>query len=334
MLEEPTMQTLTLAEFSRRADAFDEAVMARPDIDQFCSRSAWALSAHETLMPPREPWLHECDAGFIALALGEHAAGFRYGEPLEAMWCFASAFAGANAHALAQQFAALCRATQGRRWDVLLLTGLVEASPLFAALADALGARCRYRLRRGPETRRIAADLRGGLDGFLRARSGNLRKTLRRAAAAVHAAGITFADASTQDPATCSTLYRRILAVEQRSWKGVEGVAIDQAGMREFYAAMLPRLARVGALRVLFAELDGRDVGYLLGGVCGRTYRGLQCSFDAAYRRLSLGNVVQLEQIKRLCAAGFERYDLGSDVPYKRRWGDVAMTTTALIVGR
>ena len=54
--------------------------------------------------------------------------------------------------------------------------------------------------------------------------------------------------------------------------------------MFDFYQRALPRLAARGALRLSFARDGERDVGYVLGGVLGDTYRGLQLSYDADYQ--------------------------------------------------
>jgi CelD/BcsL family acetyltransferase involved in cellulose biosynthesis len=93
---------------------------------------------------------------------------------------------------------------------------------------------------------------------------------------------------------------------------------------------MLPRLAARGALRLMFARHEGRDVAYILGAVAGDTYRGLQFSFDDAYRDDSLGNLAQYHQIAALCDEGVTRYDLGSGFPYKRRWAESGMVTMTL----
>jgi CelD/BcsL family acetyltransferase involved in cellulose biosynthesis len=102
--------------------------------------------------------------------------------------------------------------------------------------------------------------------------------------------------------------------------------------MRAFYAGVCPRLARRRALRVVFARLDGRDVGYLHGGSLARRFRGLQLSFDAGSSALSVGNLLQLEAVRWLAEDGFECYDLGSArSAYKRRWAERAETTATLV---
>jgi CelD/BcsL family acetyltransferase involved in cellulose biosynthesis len=87
-----------------------------------------------------------------------------------------------------------------------------------------------------------------------------------------------------------------------------------------------------GALRGLFARKDGQDVGYLLGGVFHDTFRGLQFSYDARLAHLSLGNLMQVEMVSRLEGQGLSWYDLGSEVEYKKQWGEAGLETLMFVV--
>jgi CelD/BcsL family acetyltransferase involved in cellulose biosynthesis len=102
--------------------------------------------------------------------------------------------------------------------------------------------------------------------------------------------------------------------------------------MRLFYERALARLIPAGAFRGLVATIEGRDVGFVFGGVFGSTYRGLQVSFDADHRALGLGNVLQARLIERLAGEGITTYDLGSDIEYKARWAEPGLTTATLVV--
>ena len=82
------------------------------------------------------------------------------------------------------------------------------------------------------------------------------------------------------------------------------------------------------------ARRADEDVGFVLGGVFAGTYRGLQFSHDVELRHLSLGNVLQRQQIERLCAEGVRGYDLGSTMEYKQRWSDGPFVTRLLVVLR
>ncbi|HEX2568868.1 MAG TPA: GNAT family N-acetyltransferase [Polyangia bacterium] len=335
------MEPLDLAAFDAVADEYDRAVARSRDLDHFCSSSAWILPAHEALMPPREPWLRRGEHGWVALARAAEG-NVRYLQPLEAMWGLASPLVGAGdgggpgpgdvveVCGLAAEFAAACFADAG--WNLLLLSGVLAGAPLFQALLERFGRRCRLGL--GPVTSRYVASLDGGLDGFLSRRSANFRHAVGKAVRRAAGLGVTVEPLEIREPGAALAAYERLLQIERCSWKGQEGVGIDQGAMHEFYRLMLPRLARRGALRLMFARHEERDVGYILGGALGRTYRGLQFSFDDSYARHSLGNVMQYHQIAALCEEGVMHYDLGAEVEYKRRWAEPGLETVTLVVAR
>src|SRR5438105_10353082 len=63
------------------ADDFDREVAHTPEIDKFCSTSAWVLAAASSLMPPRAPFSFRGSHGYFAAMRGVHPAGFPYIEP-------------------------------------------------------------------------------------------------------------------------------------------------------------------------------------------------------------------------------------------------------------
>ena len=90
---------------------------------------------------------------------------------------------------------------------------------------------------------------------------------------------------------------------------------------------MIRRLAVRGAARVMFARHEGRDIGFIFGGMLGPCYRGQQFSYDAAWKDLSIGNLLQVEQVRWLCEEGAVRYDMGTAsgeaMAYKRHWTEM-----------
>jgi hypothetical protein len=212
-----------------------------------------------------------------------------------------------------------------------IVSGLTEDGPQRDALERELPRR--WERRRGTPTVRHVASLDGGVDGFLGRRSRELRKTIRKTARLAADAGITF-EHVTVGRADAIALYDRIQHIEATSWKSVEGVGIGAGPMRPFYGLMLPRLCAHGQQRTIFARLGDRDVGYILGAVFEGEYRGLQFSYDDEHSRLGLGGLLQLQQVTELCAEGVARYDLGTEMDYKRRWAEEAMETEMLVLVR
>ncbi len=126
--------------------------------------------------------------------------------------------------------------------------------------------------------------------------------------------------------------------------------------MAMLYDNVVRSLYSKGALRCVFARRGGADIGFILGGVLGDTYRGLQLSFTENARQYSVGSLMQWHEVQRLCSSTdhsgadqpsaadatrpqastepVTRYDLGMDMEYKRLWGELTPTTRTLLVVR
>ena len=75
-----------------------------------------------------------------------------------------------------------------------------------------------------------------------------------------------------------------------------------------------------------------RNASHVLGATFGDTYRGLQFSFDHRFSDLALGNLCQIEEIRRAAEDGLREYDLGTEVEYKKRWADSVFETSSLLI--
>lgn len=278
-------------------------------------------------MSERVPKIWRGDDSYLALALATAEDGRRFLQPLEAAWCLACPLLGAQVDTAARQTARLLHAERDT-FDLALLCGLTPNTPFLSKVARALVPF--FELRQGPSTVRHIADLSRGVDAYLSRRSRNFRRSLERAEKKCAAAGVKVEHV----PATVGSeaVYNRILSVEMRSWKGRQASGITEGGMRELYAQIVERLLERGTLELSFARANDQDVAYILGGRFQDSYRGLQFSFDADYQPLSLGNVIQIDTMRRLEAEGVVDYDLGTDVPYKTRWADRQHETIMLVV--
>jgi hypothetical protein len=309
---------LTLDDLEAESAAYDAAVASGFTLDRFCSSTFWILPAARHLSEGALSRIAKADGAYVVLA---RTAAWLH--PLEAAWGLACPLVGRDPEAAVELFVrSLENETQ---WSSAVVTGIAEASPLWMRLGRALGRR--YRLVRGSTTRRYMANLEDGIEAFLRRRPASLRRNLERAARRALKARLTF---EVEDGGSES--FDRILSVERRSWKGLRGIGIDREPMRSFYEEINRRLLAAGLRRLSFARLDGEDVAYIFGGLFAGTYRGLQFSFDERFASLSPGNLCQLEEVRRLIKGGVRRYDLGSEVPYKERWGEELVETTAIVI--
>lgn len=311
------MRPLDRDALERCADELDAAVASDPAVDRFCSRSDWILSFHEAFHPHGEIVAARDGGAFVALAARRGLL-----EPLEAMWGFASPLVGPAASALMLE---LLRARGGG--EPLYLSGLAPSALGTRELLR--GLRPDYALGLASTTVRFVARLGG--EGFLARRNARFRRNARAALRRTRAAEVTFEHLAPDDAAAGAAAHARTLAVEERSWKSAGGNGVDRGPMCEFYRRMLPRLAARKALRVVFARRGGEDVGYLVGGLAGELFRGLQFSFDERLRALGLGNALQLEAIDVLTQEGVALYDLGGQSEYKARWGELQVATVGVL---
>lgn len=325
------MLPLNSQDLERRAPQLDALVRQTPDIDHFCSSSFWILPAWRAFLPDHRLWAMETDSGVIALGIGTDRSLGTYVHPLEASWALACPFLGPDARALTRDFVQISR-QDSVDWDILFLSGIGPDSPHFHELIR--GFRGHYSLGLGPSSIRRVASLEDGVDGFMSRRSPKFRQNLRRSFRRAKDSGIKaeYIDHLDDPIANAHALLERALQIEHRSWKGNANTGIIDGPMKAFYRDMLPRLASRGALRFLFLTLDGVDIAYCFGGVFADTFRGLQMSYDDAYRKHSPGSLAQFITIQNLADEGVLRYDLGSDMHYKRDWAEKKMETLAIIV--
>ena len=176
---------------------------------------------------------------------------------------------------------------------------------------------------------RQVLDLDGDADRWLGRRSSRFRRQMRRLARQAYDAGIEFQDLTESDG-----LLDRLVAIERRGWKGREANGITSPEMRHFYSEMVARLGPRKRLRATIATQNGHDVAFILGGVRGSMYRGLQLSYVESVRDLSLGHVLQLREIHALAQLGIATYDLGMDMDYKKRFADRSVPSITLVLIR
>ena len=318
------MDLLSFEELDAEQQSYDEAVSNTEKIDPFCSSSLWVLPAIRYLMAPSEPLVARANGAFVAMAQSGGSDGARMLHPLETMWGLPCPLVSADAELVVELFLEACGSTQ---WSIALVTGLVTGSRLSQTLTSAAGRR--FQIYRGPVTKRYIADLSGGVEEFLKRRSSGFRANLVKAERRAQRRGICFEVADRQN---AESSFARVLGVERRSWKGLRQIGINREPMLSFYRDINRRLVACELRRLIFARDEGEDVAYILGGVLGDSYRGLQFSFDRRYANLSLGNLCQLEQIRRLETDAITRYDLGTEVPYKKRWSDEVFATMSLVL--
>jgi CelD/BcsL family acetyltransferase involved in cellulose biosynthesis len=310
-------------QLDRISRLWDDAVDRTDGADEFCASSAWSFAAAASFPAADPPVLVGDGRSFAGLRRSTTEDGTRVLVGLDPIWGFATPAVG---HPLiaARLLAARLRFDEH---DVAVVAGQRDGSIALQCLARELDDR--GRLLRGPTEQRLQADLTGGVEAWWQRRSRRFRQRLRHLRHRAEDRGVEVVDCSAMHP---DEALDRVLAVEARSWKGSDGTGLASADLADFYRRLAWRLAPGDQLRLLLARLDDGDVAYVLGGVRGRTYRGLQLSQDAEVAELGLGHVLQLHQVEALAGSGIDTYDLGMDMEYKRRWADRVDETFSLLI--
>ena len=308
------------------------ALSGRPD--PFSCTPAWQLAFHDAFAPRRRLFIHADDGNVLAFAEMMLTSGHILLAPLESHWISASPLLGPEAAELFVHALPGLAVFYDGRLPCFLIGGLEEDSTLIPRISRSTGGL--FRLMKQPLSLQRSASLEDGMDGYLSRRSGNFRSKMKKAHRRAAERDIRFERVIPSTPEQADVIYARMTAVEEKSWKGRDHCGMTEPPSLEFYRSMIRRLSLYRGGRVMFAVHEGRDIGFIFGGVAGQFYRGQQFSYDADWKAFSVGDLLQLEQISWLCEEGVLRYDMGmSDHPsmaYKTHWAEMELSLHAWLL--
>lgn len=307
---------------------WNRAAQASPQGDPFCCRTEWQLSLQEAFFPSRRLVIRHSQDALLALAERRHPDLGPTLEPLDALWLFGSPLLGSGAIELLATLLAE-RACEGREPSVIL-SGVLPHGALREQILRRFQAD--HAIFRIKTVEVCHASLEGGLAGYLSRRSPLHRKRLRQAERRARARGVRFERVAPGSAVEADACFARMLAVEVTSWKGLARRGMEEPAPTAFYSAMARRLAVSRSCRAVFARIDDRDIGYVLGGIAGPVYRGQQFSYAHDWRDFSIGNLLQREQIAWLAEEGIERYDMGPLMDYKPHWAETCVAMETLLL--
>ena len=305
---------------------WQQAALCSGQADPFCCLPAWQLSFHEVFAPERHllAWHHCRNGSHNMLVLVEQmfSAESVLLTPIDTLWFFSSPLLGLHAVDMLAHAMDELAARYNPIFPRVVLSGLQPGSLLPQRLLRVFSHSFDFFLH--SEAVQCAASLEDGLDGFLSRRSANHRAKLFKGRRRAHERGIKYERHIPATEAKAQAVFARMLAVECKSWKGVGQCGMTEEPARIFYDAMLRRLAPTRGARIMFATHEGRDVGFIFGGMAGDVYRGQQFSYDQEWKDAGIGNLLQLEQVAWLCEQGASRYDMGPltgpRMGYKAHW--------------
>ncbi len=362
-----TVQEISLDELDAASAQVEAAADATPLIDPWCSGPDWQIPVTVAFAPEAERLILATDSGDGFAMLTRYRGVHHMFGGMEPLWGFGTPIVGSNPYGIAVEVAEVLAKRDD--WKTLFLTGMpvlnepadfsgepghdgVESEEqawapqpdptVTLGIANGLASLGRVGLAEGI-TRRIAdirptrpakpnetADCESGYEQWFGRRTSRFRRNLRQAAARAESDGLIIEDAA-DDP----HLFDRLMAIEQQTWKGHEGSGITSDEMSTLYRMIIERLQGAGRLHAFVARYRGVDAGYILGGIRDRRYRGLQLSYTEEARHLSVGNLLQNHQLRRLVTDDLaDIYDLGMDFEYKKRWADRTQTSVTLVVHR
>ena len=315
------MEFISLDEFRSRHQEFDEAVRMTPGIPDYCSGSAWALAAHDTLRPPEHrlipPLIVHENGHWLLFAQRPAQQGIFYFEPFEGHWLFTCPLVGPNPEFSMDLLKRSVERFSSSRPSCFLIGGVPNSGPLDQTLSHLSGKFSVLQKAEGIPSMWI--NLHRDFNAFLSSKSRKFRKSIRTAQNLWNSHNISIEEVYGDS----DYILSRLMSIEKRSWKFLDNQSIFQEShFLDFYSHMIESACINGDLRFLIASLENIDFAYILGSRFGNTYRGWQMSFDESFRSLSPGNILQLENLKRRAEEGIDIYDLGMFAEYKMRWID------------
>lgn len=317
------------SEFAHILPTWTQAALEQ--LDPFCSLPAWQLAFHEAFSPKQRLLVEHSSDSVLCFAENINSPLERYISPIESHWFFGCPLLGRNAVELLREMIKRITKNCAPHSPKILISGIVPDSLLEKQLLSMFAND--FNMYINSKQLQCAASLSGGVDGFLSRRSANFRNKIKKSCKRALASGVEFERILLTSPEEASSIYSRMLHVEHASWKGNYG----NLPIEDFYAALIRRLSMQAAAKIIMAKHGDKDIGFIFGGIAGNIYRGLQFSYDEKWKEFSIGNILQLEQIKWLCEENISRYDIGelkSHMSYKEFWTEIRIPSLCLRMER
>jgi hypothetical protein len=304
--------------------------------DPFCCTPTWQLSYHEAFSPSRRLYIKEGNNGIIAFTEKVFQSGEVYLTPIEPLWLFGNPLLGDDSIELLCEALSDFETTCKPCFPKIAISGIRPRGVLYSRLNTVFGAK--FTLAHHSSGIQCAASLAGGLDGYLSRRSGEHRHKLKIILKRSVDKNICFERVTPSPALDHESIYSRMLTVERTSWKGINQCGMTEEPAKSFYGIMLKWLIISNSARVIFAKHEDKDIGFIFGGMSADIYRGQQFSFDEQWKEYSIGNLLQLEQIKWLCETNARRYDmgplLGPRMGYKTHWTEKKFNMETWVLGK
>ncbi|MDR2744215.1 MAG: GNAT family N-acetyltransferase [Desulfovibrio sp.] len=330
------LQSICDASYREHFPIWTRAAVNTNQVDPFCCSPAWQLSFHDAFSPNRRLFIEESTDSALIFAEKIFARGEIFLTPIEPHWFFGCPLLGSHSVAMLSAAMEWLSKQYAPLFPKIVISGIRPKGQLYRRLLFTLGEHFDFHLySTGVQ---CAASLAGGMEGFLSRRSANHRQKLKKKSRWASNEGIYFERYIPSSASEAKAIYSRMITVELSSWKGIGHCGMAEPPSRQFYDCMLRRLSASRQARIIFARHEDRDIGFIFGGKAGNIYRGQQFSYADNWKAFSIGNLMQIEQIRWLCEEGAKRYDMGPLVGlrmgYKTHWTEKTMPVQTWILER
>ena len=204
------------------------------------------------------------------------------------------------------------------KFDLVCLNGIDPTSRRFSVLQDAAS-------RRGLATELTdhpyaVVDLTDGYDAYCHSMSGNFRRSLKRQAQRIAAAGPAkvsgiHLNAGVDEIDAC---LGRLFAITEASYK-LKGQPLALRH-RNCLTELAERFAPRGMLCLSILSLDGKDAAFVIGLAERGCFYDVQLAYGEAFADLSPGAYLMQELLQKLAASGVHTVISHGAHEYKKRW--------------
>ncbi len=206
------------------------------------------------------------------------------------------------------------------KWDVMRIDSIIEINPLIDRLEYYLKeSSIKYRIRRTEPS--FYLTLNNDYTDYLKKRSGKFRNYLKRMEKKLKAKGHLNVF-GLEDCADINDAYKKLLFIEEKSWKHNHGTAISSIKeRRDFFEKLCAGAYEKGRLHLHFLSLDNEPIAYNLGLIKDNKYLYLRTSFNDEFRKFGPATVLRAKLIEEMIHNNIQYFDFPAE-PYEweKQW--------------
>ena len=196
--------------------------------------------------------------------------------------------------------------TRYNKWHEIFIGNVLEESTAYRFFSKSSTANVTMR-RSGADP---YIDLKNGFDSYIESRSWSFRRNAKRKAKKLEELG-NIQLKEFHEPRDVAFALEKINEIENESWKENAGISIDQnENQKRFYKSYLEKAALNGNWESFFLCVNGEYSAFKLLLTEQHIANSLKTAYKSKYDHYSLGFLIHLFVIKKLCERQWKEYDL------------------------